>query len=190
MRLSARVAHRAALALSVSLFGFLAGCGGGSSEELNQWVLDQRKQQRMKLAPIAAPKKFSPQAFTAPELADPYSPLRLSSALKRESKPVGDGSALVKPELARQAKLKQPLESIPLDGMNYVGQFIKDGRSVALLRVNGLLHQVVVGDYLGQNFGRVMRVSDNEVVVREIVQDAEGEWSERPATLLMTQGAK
>ena len=124
----------------------LAACDGGNSEELSQWVAEQRQQQRVKLPAVAPPKKFTPQAFTAPELADPYSASRLTSALKRETKPAGDGSALVKPELARQAKLKQPLESTPLDGMAYVGQFVKDGRSVALIRVNGLLHQVMAGD--------------------------------------------
>ena len=44
------------------------------------------------------------------------------------------------------------------------------------------------GNYLGLNYGRVMRISETEVVVREIVQDSTGEWTERPAALQLVEG--
>ncbi len=175
-------------ALAVCLM--LSGCSDESNDELTQWMTDQRKQQKVRLPPIAAPKKFVPQAYKADEAEDPYSPQRLSQALRKEIKPTADTSVLVKPELERQAKLKQPLESVPLDAMSFVGQIIKDGAAVALLRVNGLLYRVKPGDYLGQNFGKILAVSDTDISLREIVQDTEGEWSERRATLPLTQGAK
>ncbi len=168
----------------------LSGCGSSGTEELSVWVDEQRKQQRVKLPAIAAPKKFVPQPFTAGEAVDPYNPQRLSAALKRELRPAVDTSALIKPEIVRQSSQKQPLESPPLDAMNFVGSIVKDGRPVAILKVNGLLHQVRVGDYLGQNFGKILRITDAEVNLREIVQDTEGEWSERTATLQIQQGAK
>jgi type IV pilus assembly protein PilP len=168
----------------------LQACTTGEHEELTQWVADQRKQQRVRLPPIAAPKKFVPQAYAADETADPYSPQRLTAALRREARPTSDSSLLVKPELARQAVLKQPLESVPLDAMAYVGQVIRDGTPSALLRVNGLIYRVKQGDYLGQNFGKIVRIGDSEISLREIVQDTEGEWSERKAAISLQQGAK
>lgn len=177
------------LVLAASVL-FLAGCGVSGTDELTAWADEQRKQQSVRLPPIAEPKKFVPQQFTASETADPYNSQRLSTALKRELRPAVDTSALIKPELARQASQKQPLEGPPLDAMNFVGSIVRDGRPVAILKVNGLLHQVRVGDYLGQNFGKILRISDAEVGLREIVQDTEGEWSERTATLQLQQGAK
>ena len=92
--------------------------------------------------------------------------------------------ALVAPELARA---KQSLEAFPLDAMTMVGSLRRVGQPVALLRVNSLIYQVRTGDYLGQNFGRVQKISETSLALREIVQDASGEWVER-AAILQLQG--
>ena len=71
-----------------------------------------------------------------------------------------------------------------------VGSLIKLGQPVALVRVDNLLYQVRVGNYLGQNYGRITKISETEVALREIVQDAAGEWIERTATLQLQEGSK
>jgi type IV pilus assembly protein PilP len=63
----------------------------------------------------------------------------------------------------------------------------KAGAPVALLRVDNLLYQVKAGDYLGQNYGRILRITETEVALREIVQDAAGEWTERTARLQLQE---
>ena len=94
-------------------------------------------------------------------------------------------AALIEPELARR---KQPLEAFPLDTMTMVGSLNRAGELVALVKVDKLLYQVKAGSYLGQNFGRVTRITETEVVLREIVQDSAGEWTERPAALQLVEG--
>jgi type IV pilus assembly protein PilP len=72
-----------------------------------------------------------------------------------------------------------------------VGSLNRQGQLVALVKVDSLLYQVRPGQYLGQNYGRITRISETEVVLREIVQDAVGEWIERPAALqLQEEGSK
>jgi type IV pilus assembly protein PilP len=61
---------------------------------------------------------------------------------------------------------------------------------VALIKVDNLLYQVHPGNYLGQNYGRVTKVGESEVVLRELVQDAAGEWIERTATLQLQEKSK
>jgi type IV pilus assembly protein PilP len=95
-------------------------------------------------------------------------------------------AALLEPELNRR---KQPLEAHPLDAMAMVGSLNRDGKLVALVKVDSLLYQVRPGNYLGQNFGRVTRITETEVVMREIVQDSAGEWIERAAALQLQEGA-
>ena len=56
-----------------------------------------------------------------------------------------------------------------------------------LSAVDKLLYQVKVGDYLGQNYGRVTQISESDVGLREIVQDAAGEWIERNAQLQLQE---
>jgi type IV pilus assembly protein PilP len=165
----------------------VAGCGSSGQEELQAWMNEQRAQTRPKVQPIPEPKKFTPQAYTEEKSTDPFSIQKLAQALKRESSQSTSNAALVAPELARR---KEPLESFPLDSMKMVGSLLKEGRPVALVRVDNLLYQVQPGNYLGQNFGRVTKVAETELVLREIVQDAAGEWIERKAALQLPEGSK
>lgn len=172
---------------AVFLALLLAGCGSSGQEELQSWMNEQRAQTRPKIKPIPEPKKFTPQAYTEENSTDPFSRLKLTQALNRESTQTTSNAALVAPELARR---KEPLESHPLDSMKMVGSMLKEGRPVALVRVDNLLYQVQPGNYLGQNFGRVTKVAETELILREIVQDAAGEWIERKATLQLQEGSK
>ena len=165
----------------------LAACGSSDQEELQQWMGEQRAQTRPKVQPIPEPKKFAPQAYTQEAAVDPFSNQKLTQALKRESSQSTANAGLVAPELARR---KEPLESFPLDAMTMVGSLVKLGQPVALVRVDNLLYQVKPGNYLGQNYGKITKVGENEVVLREIVQDAAGEWIERVATLQLQEKSK
>jgi len=82
------------------------------------------------------------------------------------------------------------LEAFPLDSMAMVGSLMKAGKPTALLKVDNLLYQVSVGDYLGQNYGRIKNITETTVQLREIVQDATGDWVERTASLELQEGAK
>lgn len=172
---------------AVSLAIFLCGCGSSGQEELQDWMNEQRAQTKPQIQPIPEPKKFSPQAYTQEASTDPFSSLKLTQALKRESTQSASNAALVAPELARR---KEPLENFPLDSMVMVGSLLKEGRPVALVRVDNLLYQVRPGNYLGQNYGKIVNVAETQVVLREIVQDAAGEWIERAATLQLQERSK
>jgi type IV pilus assembly protein PilP len=165
----------------------LAGCGASGQEEIEQWMKDQRASTKPQVTPIPEPKKFTPQAYTEENATDPFSNVKLAQALKRDSAQSNANAALVAPELARR---KEPLEAFPLDSMRMVGSLIKEGHPVALLRIDNLLYQVRPGNYLGQNYGKIVKVSETEVVLREIVQDAAGEWTERTATLQLQERSK
>lgn len=165
----------------------LSGCSGSSQDELRQWLVDERNQSKPKVAPIPAPKQFKPEAYSSAGEMEPFSNQKLTQALKRDSAQVASNAGLVAPELARR---KEPLESFPIDAMALVGSIAKEGQPIALIRVDGLLYQVKLGNYLGQNYGKVAKITETEVTLREIVQDAVGEWIERTATLQLQERDK
>ena len=165
----------------------LAGCGSSDQEQLQQWMADQRNLTKPNVERLPEPTKFSPQAYTQEGSIEPFSSQKLAQALKRDSNQVTANAALIAPELARR---KEPLEASPLDAAVMVGSLIKSGQPVALVRVDSLLYQVRVGNYLGQNYGRITKVSETNLTLREIVQDAAGEWIERMATLQLQEGSK
>ena len=162
----------------------LVGCGA-ELDELQLWMEQQRREVKPNVPPLQPPKKFDPQPYAAADAVEPFSTQKLTVALKRDERVP---SSLLAGELKRR---KEPLEAYPLDNMTMVGSVNKQGRPFALLRVDGLLYQVKVGDYMGQNYGRVLRISDTDLVLREVVQDAAGEWIERNSTLqLLERGAR
>ncbi|HYF19134.1 MAG TPA: pilus assembly protein PilP [Ramlibacter sp.] len=167
--------------------GFLSACGSGSQDEVQEWMKAQRASIRPKVTPIPEPKKFTPQAYTEEKAIDPFSNQKLTQALKRDSAQMQASTALLQPELNRR---KEPLESFPLDTMSMVGTLVRQGQPVALVKVDNLLYQVRTGNYLGQNYGRIVKVGDSEVILREIVQDAAGEWVERTATLQLQERSR
>lgn len=165
----------------------LAGCGSSGQEELQQWMAEQRNAIRPRVDPLPEPTKFSPQAYTQEGSIEPFSNQKLTQALKRDSNQATSNAALIAPELSRR---KEPLEAYPLDATFMVGSLIKVGQPVALVKVDNLIYQVRAGNYLGQNYGRITKVTETSVALREIVQDAAGEWIERTATLQLLEGSK
>lgn len=161
----------------------LAACGG-EQDELQQWMEQQRREVRPSITPVSPPKRFDPQPYAQLGTVEPFSVQKLSVAIKQEAR---QPNSLLASELNRR---KEPLEAYPLDSMGMVGSVNKNGQPVALLRVDRLLYQVKVGDYVGQNYGRITRISETEVTVREIVQDAAGEWIERSASLQLQERAR
>lgn len=165
----------------------LSGCGSSEQEELQEWMTQQRNATKPKVEPLPEPTKFSPQPYGQEGAIEPFSNQKLAQALKRESNQATANAALIAPELSRR---KEPLEAYPLDAIVMVGSLIKVGQPVALVRVDNLIYQARVGNHLGQNYGRITKVTETDLALREIVQDAAGEWIERTATLQLLEGSK
>jgi type IV pilus assembly protein PilP len=179
---------RHTLLLSVAAVMALSACEGSEHEEINKWMAEQRAVTKPQIEPIPEPKKFTPEVYAQEAAVEPFSNQKLTQALKRDAQQAGSASAaLLAPELNRR---KEPLEAYPLDSMTMVGSLMKKGNPVALLRVDNLLYQVKPGNYLGPNYGRITKVGESEVVLRELVQDAAGEWIERVATLQLQEKSK
>jgi type IV pilus assembly protein PilP len=166
-----RAAAFAALAL------LLAGCGDSNVKEVHAWMEQVKQETRPAVKPLAEPKDFIPFAYSEREAMDPFTPNKLLNqlAIAAETSPNPN-----KPDMQRPREL---LESFPLDTMQMVGTLQKAGVNYALLQVDRAVYQVRAGQRIGQNFGIVTRVGDDAINIREVVQDAAGEWVERLAKL-------
>jgi len=171
-----------AFCLSVIVPALLMGCGGGQ-DELQQWMEQQRREVKPNVTPLSPPRKFDPQPYLAGNGIEPFSTQKLTVAVKQEAR---QQNSLLAAEVNRR---RQPLEAYPIDSMTMVGSLTKQSRPQALLRVDNLLYQVKVGDYIGQNYGRIRSITETELTYREIVQDAAGEWIERINSLQLQEKA-
>ena len=103
---------------------------------------------------------------------------------------------LVEPELLRP---RAPLEAFPRERLQYVGQIAAGADVEALVKVLPAagnkdpsmmtVHRVRVGGYLGHDFGRVMAISPDHLMLQELVLNATGEWLIREATLPLKDAA-
>ena len=163
-------------------FVLLTACSG-EQQELSEWVAQQRDEVKPSVQPILPPKKFNPQPYLAAEAVEPFSSQKLTVAIKQEAR---QPSSLMASEFNRRP---EPLEAFPLDSVTMVGTLIKHNTPFALLKVDKLLYQVKLGDYLGQNYGKIVKITETDMSIREVVQDGSGEWTERISSIQLQEKA-
>src|SRR5512141_1266363 len=167
---------RPSLALLLASVAALLGCGGESHQDLRAWMADQGKGARGRVDPLPQMRPYEPFAYNAFDLPDPFKPRKIEPA---------KGASKLAPDLARR---KEPLEAYPLESLNMVGTLEKGRTMYALVRTPEKdLYQVRQGNYLGQNYGVIIGVTDGEIRLKELVQDGAGDWTERSSTLQLLQ---
>ncbi len=160
---------------------FLVACASGDHEDLREWMSTVAQDAKGKIPPLPVVEPYEPVAYDVGDLIDPFKPAKLGSDARK-------GGSGFKPDLDRP---KEPLELYPLESLQYVGVMTRAKLSYAIIQVDSALYQVKIGNYLGQNFGVVIDVSESEVTLRELVQDSAGDWVERTSSLLLQEkGAK
>ena len=154
----------------------LASCSsGGDHEDLKQWMNDAAKGIKGKIPPLPQVKPYEAVAYDAGNLVDPFKPTKIAP----ERKNSGGGA---QPDFDRP---REPLEAYPLESLKFVGVMTRKNTSFAIVQVDGALYQVRAGNYLGQNFGVITKITESEVVLKELVQDAAGDWIEKVSSLLL-----
>lgn len=151
----------------------LSACGASDVREVQDWMAQVKRETRVSVKPISEPKTFIPFAYLARDRLDPFTPNKLLAELARAAENNADK---LKPDMARRKEL---LESYPLDTLTMVGTMEKGGVRYALVQLDRQVYQVKAGQHIGQNFGSIINVSDAAINIKEVVQDAGGEWVER-----------
>jgi type IV pilus assembly protein PilP len=174
--------RRMACTAAVGLVAVLSvGCTG-SDDELQVWMDDSRRNMPVTISKLTEPKVFAPFRYPATSEADPFSATKLRGGMELPTRNGARG-----PDTAR---LREPLEAYSLDAFKMVGNLKQGAMMVGLLKSDSSVHQVRVGNYIGQNFGRIVAISETEVAVRESVQDAAGDWVERDTALRLQESGK
>lgn len=171
------------LLLSLSLVGALSACGGGEHDDIKQWMAESSRDLKGGVPPLPELKPFPIVSYDANDLADPFSAIRIEPDRKASA-------GANQPDMDRP---REQLEGFPLESIDFIGVVNKLKSKVrhALVKVDGVVYQVAKGNYMGQNFGRVIEINDAEIILNEIVQDPSGQtadWVERQMTLQLAEG--
>ncbi|NMG43134.1 pilus assembly protein PilP [Aromatoleum toluvorans] len=153
----------------------LTACSS-DQEDIQGWMAEQEKGMTGTIKPLPEMKPAPVVKYEAEGASDPF----LQGRIEPETKTSRRGG----PDLDRR---REPLEAFPLESLQLVG-VIKQNRKVhALVKADQNLHQVRVGNYMGQNFGLVTAITESEVTLKELVEDMNGDWVERISTLLLQE---
>ena len=168
------------IALGVALLGgLLTGCGN-NSEDLQSYVEQVKARPKGAIEPIPVIKPYETFAYTVTDLRDPFTPPPVPDDSRKTT--AGDG---LKPDANRP---KEALEEFPLDGLRLVGSLERGGGKWSIVKApDGAIYRVQPGNYMGQNDGKITRISDELIELTEIVEDGQGGWIERQASLALSE---
>jgi type IV pilus assembly protein PilP len=164
-----RRALLAALALAA-----LGACGGGD-DDLRSYIDEVKARPGGRIPPLPDIVPAPTFAYEAEGRRSPFVPdtpqVRVSN----------NPDAIEGPDPNRPREF---LEQFPLDTLRMVGTLEYASGDFGLVQTSdGLVHRVTVGNYLGQNYGRITGISDAEIQVQEIIPDGLGGYLERPASV-------
>lgn len=168
----------------LSIF-MLAACGEVEQNELEDWMQEQRKLTPTTITPVTAPKVFVSASYEGFTADDPFDELKLKRVLDRLR--ASTNSNAINPDLLRK---RDVLESYPLDAIKMVGFMIQKNKPTAILSASGVLFNAVLGEHLGQDFGKIVGITEQEVSFKELVQDTSGVWTKRDSKLALTIAPK
>ncbi len=160
----------------------LGGCAASTdTSDLERFVEQARARKAAPIEPLPEFKPYETFLYEAYDLRSPFTPS--STDLTAVASQQGDQG--VRPDLNRP---REPLEEYALESLRMVGTLEKDGRRWALIQTpDGTIHRVTIGNYIGQNNGRIVGITEFGVELKEIVPDGLGGWQERETTLALTE---
>ena len=165
----------------VALTGLImAGCSGDNLNDLRSFVQAERAKPGGRVEPIPEVKPFKSFTYKVNERKSPFQPWGIN---RGTAKSTGGSSGGLRPDTSRR---REALESFPLDTLRMVGTLSQKNGVWAIIKApDGLVYRVTRNNYLGQNYGRITKISEDKVELTEIVPDGLGGWQERNASLVL-----
>lgn len=155
----------------------MAGCINDNTGDLQQHVQAIKAKKPPPIPPLPKVKSYETYSYDESSLRDPFQAAVTRTVVKSTSK--------LRPDMKRQ---REVLEQFPLDTLNMVGSLEQGGDRWALIRAqDGTLYRTKKGRYIGQDYGKIIRVTESEIILQETVPDGLGGWVRRQATLSVSE---
>ncbi|MDT8371596.1 MAG: pilus assembly protein PilP [Gammaproteobacteria bacterium] len=159
------------------LMSLLTGCQQ-EKQDLASYIAEIKAQQKPDIEPIPVMKPYEKFSYSASDIRSPFVKTVVESPIEAKDNPnLGNG---IQPDKDR---LKEALESYPLAELEFVGTIGRDTLWALVRASDGVIHRVQAGNYMGQNDGQILSVSETELILKEIVSDGRGAYIERESSL-------
>lgn len=164
--------------LIIAAAGLLLTACADDMSDLRQYADEVTSRPGTGIPPIPEFEPYESFTYRSTDLRDPFEPRRGLAEVAAAEDDDDDG---IRPDRERP---REPLERYPLDSLRMVGTLSLEGRRHGLIRTpDGTVHQVIAGNYMGENHGRIESVEETAVRLTEIIPDGEDGWMERSAAV-------
>lgn len=159
----------------------LPGCSGGVDEELRSYTERVLKRKAKPLPPPDPPEPYFVYTYSG-EGVDPFKPFFQEPEKEALEDDAGGEWAPI------AGRIKEELEGHPLDSLRMVGTLEQgtEGWGVILSR-DGTVYRVQVGNYMGQNYGKIIAILEDRIELEERARDTRGKWQLREASLALAE---
>ncbi len=158
-----------------------AGCGR-SHGDLYAWMDEVRATEKVTIDPLPVLKPYEQFVYLREGLKDPFLDTLEEQRNETTADAGGDG---IRPDLNRR---KEALEAYPLDALRMVGTLSRGSAVWALIQApDQTISRIGVGNYIGENYGRVTQVEPSVVQLVELLPNGTGGWMERQASIAIVE---
>jgi type IV pilus assembly protein PilP len=171
------------LLLCVLFFStMIVACGDDGFSDLQQYLTEVKARPKGTIEPLPEIKTVEPFVFKPEGLRDPFKAISESEEAEDAQVSTGNG---IKPDMTRR---KEELESFPLDSLRMVGTIVMKATLWGLVKASDkTIYRVKVGNYMGKNYGKIIRILTDKIELMEIVPDTPGTWRGQQASLALTE---
>lgn len=156
----------------------LQGCANQDVSDLTRYFDEVKARPKGTIQPLPEITVVEPYLFNPEGLRDPF---RAVEKVEQEEAMAAVPGSGIAPDTTRR---KEELESYPLDTLRMVGTLTMGKGLWGLIKASdGTIHRVKKGNYMGQNYGQIIRILEDKIEMMEIVPDAPGAWREQQAAL-------
>ena len=167
--------------LALSMLAGLSGCGDRMGD-LREYTNQVKARKGGRIEPLPQIKPFETFIYNDGDQRSPFVPQLEALANANASHTSTTG---LHPDFNRS---REYLEQFPLDGLKMVGTLTVNGVLYGLVKdSDNILHRVNDTNYMGQNYGKIISITESEIKLREIVPDGQGGWSERITTVTLNE---
>jgi len=160
----------------------LTGCADNEVSDLLQYIETVKSEPKGSIPALPEIKVAEPFIFNPEDLRDPFRLVEKRNP--EETMSVASGSGIVPDTTRRQ----EELEEYPLDTLEMVGTLtMGDGLWGLIKASDGTIHRVQKGNYMGRNYGEIIRILGDRVELMEIIPDEPGAWREQQAALQLAE---
>lgn len=172
-------AHRIA---PLGLCLLIAACGGDSMRDLREYAAEVHARKSTRVEPLPEFKRYETYAYASSDKVDPFEPFFQEDKVGVADTRPNNG---LQPDLDRN---REELEAFPLDSLRMVGTLEQHDAVWGIVKdPEGVVHRVQVGNYMGQNYGKIMHIQEDRIELLEIVPDGQGGWMENQAAVALAE---